>query len=145
GGATELQEVLHDPLQAIDLIANYLRVLRLRRTPSQRLQLGEQAGLDRRQRVANLMGHAGGEHTEGSQFLLPFQNGVGFHQLDAKRVDHFAVDQPRQPCAQQQQQEQRAEDQHTQEAQRLARIGDRKSTRLNSSHANISYAVFSLN
>src|SRR3712207_8101700 len=30
------------------------------------------------------------------------------------------------------------------QAQRLAKVGDRKSTRLNSSHANISYAVFCL-
>ena len=50
--------------------------------------------LERRERVANLVGDAGGQRAECGEFLLLFEQGLTVDQFGAQRRDRIAVDNP---------------------------------------------------
>ena len=76
------------------------------------------------------MGHAGGEHAEGGQLLVPFHQRLAFHELDAQGGDHIAVNHPGQDQAEDKQQTKRAEHQPVEMLERFISLGEQQVARI---------------
>ena len=91
GRARELEEILHDPFQAQDFVADHLGVLVRGRIRDEVLLQAVQPHVDGREGIADFMGHAGRERAQGGELFLPRAQGAAFAQLDAQRSDDAAV------------------------------------------------------
>ena len=118
-GSCEREEVAHDPFEAANFPADEFGVLVLGGAGVQVFLLDEQPCFEGRQRIADLMRDPGGKHSQGSQFLLSFDQLLAFHEFDLQRSDHSAVNHHGQARAGNQQEEQRTEQQHPQMIQRF--------------------------
>ena len=85
------------------------------------LLLDEEPGLDRRERVADFVGDAGGQHAERGELFVAFDQRLAFDQLDPQRRNQLAIDHHGQPAAGEQQQGQRSQQHH-------AQVGERSSS-----------------
>src|SRR5258708_5298235 len=72
GGAREAEKVVHDLFEPEDFALDDFVIGALGRTDGETLLLDEQRRLDRRERIPNLVRHAGREHAERGEFFVTF-------------------------------------------------------------------------
>ena len=114
-----MEKVIHDPLQSQDFPFHEPGIGMFRGTGLKVFLLDEQGAFDGGQRIADFVGHAGGEQPQGGQLLVALHQGLAFHQFDAQRRDHVPVNHAGQRHAEHKQQPQRTEHQPAELRERL--------------------------
>src|SRR5438034_11765473 len=119
GRAGKKQDVFDDALEASDFVADNLSVFIFLGAWAEMFLLNKKPRLDGGKRVADFVGDAGGQHTEGSEFLLSFHDDLAFNELDAQRSDEIAINHNGQSSDGQQEQGEGGQQQKAQMLQRF--------------------------